>query len=185
MARPIPLIVGSKIYAGANLPFFVSKGMVTSWLEARGFTGIKWHERSEPLPAGLDPTKDPQYDDDWDIWAEGTYAGAQSGQVTPPADPSWMRVELPAVGTSAIPGVATAAPPAAVLPPPLSLNTGGPSAPLVGPIVADPVIVRQHRIGVAVAVLGGLLAVGGIGWSIMAKRSPEPLPEPGEPRGAD
>lgn len=182
MARPIPLIIGSKIYAGANLPFYVSQGMVTSWLAARGFTAIRWHKRSEPLPLGLDPTKDPQYDDDWDVWAEAQYTGAQSGSLQPPADPSWMRVELPATGTSAIPKPATAASAGTTLPPPPSLPSfAPPSAPQMGAIVADPVIVRHRRIGVVVAVLGGLLAAAGIGWTMMAKRSPEASTPPVEP----
>lgn len=184
MARAIPLIVGSRIYAGANLPFYVSQGMVTSYLENRGFTGIKWHKRSEPLPAGLDPQKDPQYDDDWDVWAEGQYSGLQAGQLEPPADPAWMRVELPATATSGSSPVATAAPPPATLPPPLDLHPASPPAPQMGPILADPVIVRQRRCGVVVAVLGALLATGGVAWTIMAKRSseaPDDAPEPDEP----
>ena len=180
MARAIPLIVGSRIYAGANLPFYVSQGMVTSYLENRGFSGVQWHKRSDPLPPGLDPTKDPQYDDDWDVWAEGMYAGLQNGQIEPPADPAWMRVELPATATSATPSPATATPPAATLPPPLGLPAG-PPAPQASSIVPDPVIVRKRRLGVAVAVFGAFLATGGLAWTIMAKRSPEPPPPPDEP----
>jgi hypothetical protein len=183
MARPIPLIVGSRIYAGANLPFYVSQGMVTSWLANRGFTGIRWHDRSEPLPLGLDPQKDPQYDDDWDVWAEGQYSGTQSGQLDPPADPAWMRVELPAPAAGANPRNATAAPPVATLPSP-PVSSGPAFAPQMGPILTDPVIVRQRRFGVAVAVFGALLAAGGLGWTIMHRRppeAPEATPEPGEP----
>ena len=180
MTRPIPLIVGSRIFAGANLPFFVSKGMVTAYLQNRGFSGIRWHTRSEPLPIGLDPTKDPQYDDDWDVWAEGMYAGLQNGQLQPPADPAWMRVELPATGTSAIPDSATATSDAATLPPPLAL-TAGPSAPEASLIVPDPVSVRKRRLGIAVAIFGACIATGGLAWSIMAQRSPEPVPPPEEP----
>lgn len=180
MARPIPLIIGSRIYSGTNLPFYVSQGMVTGWLQARGFSDIQWHKRSEPLPVGLDPQKDPQYDDDWDVWAEGRYTGSQSGTLTPPADPSWMRVELPGTATSAIPTPATAAPPAASLPPPSPASVLSP-APQTVKIVADPVIVRRHRLGVAVAVLGGLLAVGGAAWTMMTRRSPEPPVQPDEP----
>lgn len=168
MARPIPLIVGSKLYAGANLPFYISQGMVTSWLTARGFSAIKWHKRSEPLPIGLDPTKDPQYDDDWDVWAEGQYTGAQSGSLTPPADPSWMRVELPAVGTSANSTFATATP-----------TDAKPSLPAVSAapqIEDDLALTRRRRIGVAVAILGGLIAASGIVWSIIQHRSPEEAP---------
>lgn len=182
MARPIPLIIGSKLYAGASLPFYVSRSMVTSWLAARGFTAIKWHTRSEALPLGLDPKKDPQYDDDWDVWAEAQYSGVQSGQLLPPADPSWMRVELPAIGTSATtPRPATAAPAGTNLPRPPSLPVG-PPAPQIAPIVSDPVIVRRRQIGVVVAVLGVFLAAGGIGWTMMAaKRSPEASTPPIEP----
>jgi hypothetical protein len=180
MARAIPLISGSRIYAGANLPFFVSQGMVTSYLAARGFTDVQWHKRSESLPAGLDPTKDPQYDDDWDVWAEAQYAGLQSGTLNPPANPAWMRVELPGTATSAISSPATAAPSAATLPPPLGLGSGA-AAPQTAAIVADPVIVRRRRLGVVVAVLGGILAASGVGWTIMAKRLPEPLVASGEP----
>jgi hypothetical protein len=181
MARAIPLIVGSRIYAGANLPFYISKGMVTDWLEHRGFTGVQWHKRNEPLPFGLDAQKDPQYDDDWDVWAEAQYSGLESGQLEPPADPAWMRVELPATATSAIPPRATAAPGAATLLPPPSLSPPSPPAPQMGQIVTDPVVVRQRRLGVAVAVFGGFLAAGGLAWTMMSKRSPEPLPEPDEP----
>lgn len=183
MARPIPLIIGSKLYAGANLPFYVSQSMVTSWLTARGFSAIRWHKRSDPLPLGLDPTKDPQYDDDWDVWAEAQYVGPQSGSLQPPADPAWMRVELPATGTSAIPKPATAAPAGTSLPPPPSLPSGNP-APQIGAILADPVIVRRRRIGVVVAVFGALLAATGIGWTMMHKRpseAPTPPVEPDEP----
>ena len=183
MARAIPLISGSKIYAGANLPFYVTQGMVTSWLTSRGFSQIEWHKRSEPLPLGLDPKKDPQYDDDWDVWASGQYTGSQSGAITPPADPSWMRVELPATATSATPSPATAAPSAATPSPLPSLSPGTP-APQSGVIVADPAILRRRRIGVVVAVLGALLAASGVGWTIMARRSSEPAkppPEPDEP----
>ena len=177
MARPIPLILGSKLYAGANLPFYISQSMVTSWLATRGFSGIRWHKRSEALPVGLDPRKDPQYNDDWDVWAEAQYTGAQSGSLQPPADPAWMRVELPATGTSAIPQPATAA---SGRPPP-SLPSGIPAAPQKVAIVADPVILRHRRIGVVVAVLGGFLAAAGIGWTMMAKRSPEASTPPVEP----
>lgn len=172
MARAIPLITGSRIYAGANLPFYVSQGMVTGYLENRGFRNIKWHKRSEPLPPGLDPQKDPQYDDDWDVWAEGQYSGLQSGQLNPPADPAWMRVELPAVGTGATPGPATATPPAATVPSPPGLPAR-PPAPLAS-ISSDPVIVRKRRVGIAVAIFGALLATAGLGWTIMSRRSAEP-----------
>lgn len=181
MARAIPLIVGSRIYAGANLPFYISKGMVTDWLEARGFTGVQWHDRSEPLPNGIDPQKDPKYDDDWDVWAEAQYSGLGSGQLEPPADPAWMRVELPAMGTSASAPSATATPGSATLPPPPALGPPGPFAPQTDQILTDPVIVRRRRLGVAVALFGACVAAGGVAWTMMAKRSPEPVSEPDEP----
>lgn len=175
MARPIPLIPGSRIFAGANLPFYVSQHMVTRWLNARGFDGIHWHKRNEPLPLGLDPTRDPQYDDDWDVWADGRYTRTQSGSLAPPADPAWLRVELPTTGTSAILTSATAVP-AGTTPPLPSLLSGNP-APQMAAIVADPVIVRHRRMGLVVAVLG-LCLIGGVWWTMMAKRSPEAPPKP-------
>lgn len=164
----IPLIPGATYYAGADLPFYVSRAMVTNYLEGKGFRGVRWHDREDALPGGLDPSKDPQYSDDWDSWAEAEYSGSGSGVFDPSASPSWIRVELPAVAPSPVIALPAATP-----------GTTGTQAPSqtmgairVAPVaaVSDPVIVRQHRLGVAASVVGGLLVAWfGVG-PIMRRR---------------
>jgi len=177
MARLIPLIPGSKVYAGANLPFYVSQRMVTDYLTGKGFRNVVWHDRDQALPMGIEPAKDPQYDDDWDVWASADYLG-QAGQLNPPADPSWLRVELPPAPAPASPPFAAAAPAGGAQGPLPALTSGVSSAPLLRPIVTDPAIVRRYRLGVAAAVFGAALALGAAAWDIF--RSP---PEPMKPSG--
>lgn len=172
MSRPIPLIAGAKFYAGADLPFYISKSMVTSWLNARGFSAVKWHDRKEPLPNAIDPTADPTYDDVWDYWAEATYTGSQGGQLTPPADPAWLRIELPQ-GVAPQPTVDATAGPGG-LPAVGTAILNAPNAPPAPRL--DPLVARRYRLGVAVAVFGALLTGGSIWWTV---RHPKPkmLPE--------
>ena len=177
MSRAIPLIPGSRLYAGASLPFIVSKSMVTNWLTARGFRNVVWHERDEALPTGIVPRLDPGYDDDWDLWATADYSGP-TGSLEPPADPSWMRVVLPvAASTPQLPFAATA--PALGQPGPLPAlpATSSTTAPQSRSIVPDPVIVRRYRLGVAAAVFGGALALGAAAWGIFT-RTPSKASEP-------
>jgi hypothetical protein len=168
MARSIPLIAGAKYYAGANLPFYVSRSMVTGYLEGKGFSAIRWHDKGDAMPAGLDPMKDPQYSDDWDEWAEATYAGTGSGVLQPPASPAWLRVELPAAATSPVlPLPATAPGPAAQsLPPSATSNLFAPDS-----IAVDPVIARAKRLGVVAVFAGGLTLAGSLFWSILRGRA--------------
>jgi hypothetical protein len=159
----IPLIVGATYYAGANLPFYVSRSMVTNYLKGKGFVGVRWHDREDPLPTTLDPTKDPSYDDDWDSWAEAQYQGNMSGVLDPPASPAWLRVQLPAA--QSVISLPAAAP-----------GTNGNQQSLtadvtrVAPvaIVVDPVLVRQRQLGVAATVVGGIL-VAWFGFGAIVK----------------
>lgn len=173
MARLIPLIPGSRLYAGANLPFYVSQRMVTNWLLDRGFRNVTWHDRGQPLPAGMIPSTDPAYDDDWDVWASADYAGPP-GQLAPPTDPSWLRVALPATAAPPSPPFAAAAPSGGSQGPLPALTAGGSPAPLLRPIVTDPAIVRRYRLGVAAAVFGAAMALGCAAWGIFHQRHPEP-----------
>lgn len=169
MARNLPLVRGAKYYAGANLPFYVSRAMVTDYLEGKGFQSVRWHDRDEPLPAFLDAKRDPQYSDDWDSWAEAEYMGTTAGVLDPPASPAWMRIELPVSATApvvtlpaATPGTANAYP--------SQMSAATRVAPVA--IVSDPVIVRQRRLGVASSVLGGfLVAWFGIGAIVRGRTS--------------
>jgi hypothetical protein len=173
MARSIPLIAGARYFAGANLPFYVSRAMVTGYLENRGFRNVRWHDRETALPGGLDPTKDPQYSDNWDEWAEAEYSGLGSGVLDAPADPAWLRVELPAAVTApiALPAAASSPPPAQ------STNLMGAARVAPAAIITDPVIVRQRRLGVAASVVGGLL----VAWfgivPIVRQRTQKPTDE--------
>lgn len=90
----IALVAGSKYYAGADRPFFVSQGMVTSWLIGKGFSNVAWHKRAESMPAAVVPTKDPNYDDSWDEWVSADYTGPP-GSVDPPVALPWLIVLLP------------------------------------------------------------------------------------------
>lgn len=92
------LTPGAKYYAGADLPFYLSRGMVDSYLTGKGFTGIQWFDRKDALPAGVNPQEDPLYSDDWTEWASATYAGAQPLSLDPPGDPAWVVLEQAPTG---------------------------------------------------------------------------------------
>lgn len=62
-------------WGGYHAPFFVSTGMVESFLRKQGFDGFKWQDRGDPLPAAINPKADPRYTDDWDSWVSAHYAG--------------------------------------------------------------------------------------------------------------
>lgn len=173
MARDIPLIPGATYYAGADLPFYVSRSMVSGYLEGRGFTNIRWHDRDEALPASLDPQRDPQYSDDWTEWAEATYRGSGSGVLAPPASPAWLRVELPATTGQT--------PPAATPGTPLGQLSSTASSPVAPASIVDPVIVREKRLGVAATVVGGALVLGGLFWSLRQRRRELYEVQPDEP----
>lgn len=171
MARSIPLIVGATYYAGANLPFYVTRSMVTNYLEGKGFVGIRWHDRDQALPASLDPTKDPAYDEDWDSWAEARYQGNTSGVLDPPASPAWIRVELPVTSASPVLGLPAATP--GTIGTQAQSPTAGVARVAPAAIVSDPVMARQRRLGVAASVVGGfLIAWFGVGAIVRAR----PLP---------
>lgn len=170
MGRSIPLIVGAKYYAGASRPFYVTQSMVTGYLEGKGFRAVHWHDRDEALPAGLDPAKDPEYSNDWDEWAEAEYSGSGSGVLDPPAAPKWLRVELPAVAPNPVIALPAATPGTTGTQPPSQTTTPTRVAPVA--IVPDPVIVRQHRLGVAASVVGGLL-VAWFGFGAIVRRRTE------------
>lgn len=73
MARTVQLVPGLRYWAGADLPWFVPESVVTSAAKDLGFDDPQWHERSEAPP--VDPTTDPQYQDDWTSWATAIYVG--------------------------------------------------------------------------------------------------------------
>lgn len=103
----IALVKGSKYWAGASRPFFVSQSMVSSYLSGKGFVNIAWHKRSQPLPSDVDPRADKSYDDDWDEWVSADYEGP-NGSLNPPTSIPWLVVHLPSVATQtpvAAPGV--------------------------------------------------------------------------------
>lgn len=170
MARSIPLIVGAHYYAGANLPFYVTRSMVTGYLEGKGFRGVRWHDRDAALPGSLDPKRDPEYSDDWDSWAEAEYSGNGSGVLDPPASPAWLRVELPAIASAPVIALPAATPGTTGTQAPSLMAGATRVAPVA--IVSDPVIVRQHRLGVAASVVGGLL-VAWFGFGAIVRRRTE------------
>lgn len=90
----VALVNGAKYYAGADRPFFISRGAVNGWLGSRGFTQIAWHDRSEATPSTVVPRKDPSYVDSWDEWVEANYTGLPTAIDTPVALP-WLIVLLP------------------------------------------------------------------------------------------
>jgi len=96
----IALVNGSKYWAGASRPFFISQGTVGSYLRGKGFSNIVWHERSEALPATVTPRSDPTYDDDWDEWVSADYNGP-AGSISPPTSIPWLIVHLPSVAQTA------------------------------------------------------------------------------------
>ena len=93
----IALVPGSVYFAGANRPFYVGQGMVTSYLQGKGFSNVEWHKRDVALPSGVVPRDYPGYDDDWDEWVSATYSGSQ-GSLSPPVDIPWFIVHLPGYG---------------------------------------------------------------------------------------
>jgi hypothetical protein len=82
---------GFRYYAGMSLPWYVSKGMVTTKLNEQGFVEVEWHERAlTPLPVNVKPQAICEgYDDDWDLWCMATYTG-ESGDGELPAKPAWI-----------------------------------------------------------------------------------------------
>lgn len=95
----IALVNGSKYWAGASRPFFISQGTVSSYLRGKGFSNIVWHERSDALPATVTPRSDPTYDDDWDEWVSADYNGP-AGSISPPTSIPWLIVHLPSVASA-------------------------------------------------------------------------------------
>jgi hypothetical protein len=106
----IALVNGSKYWAGASRPFFISQGTVSSYLRGKGFSDIVWHERSEALPASVTPRSDPEYSDDWDEWVSADYNGP-AGSISPPVAIPWLIVHLPSVAQQTT-TTGTAKPPA-------------------------------------------------------------------------
>lgn len=96
----IALVNGSKYWAGASRPFYISQGTVSSYLRGKGFSNVVWHERSEALPATVTPRSDPTYDDDWDEWVSADYNGP-AGSISPPTSIPWLIVHLPSVAQTA------------------------------------------------------------------------------------
>lgn len=90
----VALVTGAKYWAGASRPFYVGQGMVTTYLQNRGFANVRWHKRTEPLPAGIDPRSDTAYSDDWDEWVSADYVG-KAGSLSPPTNIPWLIVYLP------------------------------------------------------------------------------------------
>jgi hypothetical protein len=82
---------GHRYYSGMELPWYVSKSMVTAELAKKGFVEIVWHERSkDALPKTVEPAKLCKgYSDDWDLWVVATYAGP-TGVGSLPAKPAWI-----------------------------------------------------------------------------------------------
>jgi hypothetical protein len=158
----ISLVPGGRYYGGANLPFFISRGMVEGWLVSKGFSSIVWHARSEPLPWDVNPRNDPEYDDTWDEWISASYLGTPN-VISAPSKPSWLIVIVPS-SSSANPGAAAvaagqaaaaaSAAASAQRKPPAVLQTGKPSA---APASGTP-----HPVVTVVgflALLGGALAL--------------------------
>lgn len=90
----IALVPGAKYFAGANRPWYVGQGMVTSYLQGKGFANVQWFKRAEPLPAGVVPRQSTTYSDDWDEWVSGEYHGPL-GSLSPPVALPWFIVHLP------------------------------------------------------------------------------------------
>lgn len=148
----IPLISGATYYAGANRPFYVSRGMVTNYLENKGFRSVRWHDRDERLPAGIVPQSLADYDDDWDEWVTAEYAGP-SGSLDAPASPAWVKIELPAAQPAA-------QLPAATPRTPSELGSGQTVPIRVAPVGAsDQALVREKRLGVAASVAGAIVLI--------------------------
>lgn len=95
----IALVPGAKYWAGANRPWYVGQGMVTSYLQGKGFSNVQWHKRAESLPADVDPRASTTYSDDWDEWVSGDYQGPL-GSLSPPVDLPWYIVHLPSYQTA-------------------------------------------------------------------------------------
>jgi hypothetical protein len=97
-AFKIILESGYRYYAGMSLPWYVSRGMVTTKLKEQGFVEITWHERgATPLPTNVKPRAICKgYDDDWDLWCMATYVGP-SGDGELPAKPAWIMYAMRAV----------------------------------------------------------------------------------------
>lgn len=75
--------------AAAELPWYVSRGMVESYLEKKGFGPVTWHEASDmpPLvpPPGVEPTP----------WAQATYQGAPGLVLELPEAVRWVHSSAP------------------------------------------------------------------------------------------
>lgn len=111
----LSLTPGAKYYAGADLPFYVSRGMVDSYLTGHGFRDIQWFDRKDALPAGVNPQEDPLYSDDWTEWASATYAGSQPTSLDPPGDPAWVSILTPSSAKASKNATKPAALPAATI----------------------------------------------------------------------
>ena len=90
----IALVPGAKYFAGANRPWYVGQGMVTGYLQGKGFANVQWYKRAEPLPPDVIPRQSTTYSDDWDEWVSGTYNGPL-GSLSPPVALPWFIVHLP------------------------------------------------------------------------------------------
>lgn len=66
-----------RFYAGVNLPFFISHGMVESQMKEYGLTNIEWFSRDDAAQKlAVDPAKQyPGASDDWNEWVQADYAG--------------------------------------------------------------------------------------------------------------
>lgn len=178
----IALVKGSKYWAGANRPWIVSRGMVTGYLEGKGFGNVVWHDREEPLPTTVNPRSDRAYDDDWDEWVSADYQGP-TGSLNPPAQVSWLVAHLPSIvsqqaATASVPSWVTASQQAgyaaaqaakqaaAAAQASAMANSGlssGAAAPAASTPEATPSAPRDShgaRAGAAVATLGVLFVLG-------------------------
>ena len=116
----IYLYNGATYYIGMNLPWYVSRDMVTSAAEKEGLTNIVWHEREESLPARVDLSKLTVFNPEYEYWVEATYSGPDRIYDLP-ATPSWAARIRP--GQDSAP---TSVP---VLPPSASATTSQGSSP--------------------------------------------------------
>jgi hypothetical protein len=65
------------LFVGINRPWYASRGAVRSELRnlGAGVVSIRFFDREQPLPSGVNPRRDPLYQDNWDEWIELTYDG--------------------------------------------------------------------------------------------------------------
>lgn len=149
-------------YAGIDRPFYASQGAVADTLRTLfGVTDVRFHPKTDPLPPGVSPERDPDRSGPWSEWVSAEYSGPERSIVQEKLWSWLVFVPKPAARKPAEPDAEPYGPP---LPPgwvlPLSTPETAKPSPTSPPRASSPSSVSAPAAPEARPSGGGNLALG-------------------------